>query len=220
MNRAPSPPRGRAPSALASGRIFPRPSQARAFRGRFRPPARTVLACRHHRKRGRRGNVDPLPVGYGPHPRLRGRLTLGQIAFTLETSGFRRRGIPPLFHVTHACILSAASSTGAPAPASPACGMLSYRPLPNGRRPAASVARLAPLNCRRADTRPVSCYALLGGVAASEPTSWLSVHPHLLSHSARIRDLGRRSGLFPSRRRPLSAAVWLPCATRGHSEFG
>ena len=27
----------------------------------------------------------------------RGRLTPGQIAFTLETSGFRRRGIPPLF---------------------------------------------------------------------------------------------------------------------------
>ena len=130
MNPAPSPSRGRAPSALASGRIFPRPSSARAFRGLFRQPARSVLACRHHRKRGRRGNVDPLPVGYGPHPRLRGRLTLGQIAFTLETSGFRRRGIPPLFHVTHACILSAAPSTGAPAPASPACGMLSYRPLP------------------------------------------------------------------------------------------
>lgn len=131
---APSPSRGRGPSALASGRIFPRPSQARAFRGLFRQPARPVLACRHDRTRGRRGNVDPLPVGYGPHPRLRGRLTLGQIAFTLETSGFRRRGIPPLFHVTHACILSAASSTGAPAPASPACGMLSYRPPPRRGR--------------------------------------------------------------------------------------
>ena len=80
------------------------------------------------RKRGRRGNVDPLPVGYGLHPRLRGRLTLGQIAFTLETSGFRRRGIPPLFHVTHACILSPAGSTEAPASASPPRGMLSYRP--------------------------------------------------------------------------------------------
>ena len=35
-----------------------------------------------------------LGLGAG---RLRGRLTPGQIAFTLETSGFRRRGIPPLF---------------------------------------------------------------------------------------------------------------------------
>ena len=182
------------------------PSTARALGGRFRRSAALLLACRHNRRRGRRGNVDPLPVGYGLHPRLRGRLTLGQIAFTLETSGFRRRGIPPLFHVTHACILSAAASTKAPAPASPAYGMLSYRQR-HRRWPAASVARLAPLNCRRADTRPVSYYALLGGVAASEPTSWLSVHPHLLSHSARIWDLGRRSGLFPSRRRPLSVAV-------------
>ena len=46
---------------------------------------------------GRCGNVDPLPIGYGPRPRLRGRLTLGQITFTLETSGFRRTGIPPVF---------------------------------------------------------------------------------------------------------------------------
>ena len=50
-----------------------------------------------HRNVERCGNVDPLPVGYGLRPRLRGRLTLGQIAFTLETSGFRRAGISPAF---------------------------------------------------------------------------------------------------------------------------
>ena len=50
-----------------------------------------------HRNPGRCGNVDPLPIGYGSRPRLRGRLTLGQITFTLETLGFRRTGIPPVF---------------------------------------------------------------------------------------------------------------------------
>ena len=50
-----------------------------------------------HRICGRHGNVDPFPIGYDLRPRLRGRLTPGQIAFTLETSGFRRTGIPPVF---------------------------------------------------------------------------------------------------------------------------
>ena len=50
-----------------------------------------------HRNPGRCGNVDPLPIGYGSRPRLRGRLTLGKIAFTLETLGFRRTGISPVF---------------------------------------------------------------------------------------------------------------------------
>ena len=31
-------------------------------------------------------------------------------------------------------------------------------------------------------TRPVSYYALFKGMAASKPTSWLSVRPHILLH--------------------------------------
>ena len=45
----------------------------------------------------RYGNINPFPIDYAFQPRLRGRLTLGQIDFTLETLGFRRRGISPLF---------------------------------------------------------------------------------------------------------------------------
>ena len=108
-----------------------------------------------HRICGRHGNVDPFPIGYDLRPRLRGRLTPGQIAFCAEVS----------------------------------------------------VVCLAPLNCRRTTTRPVSCYALFEGMAASEPTSWLSVQSHFLSHLAHLWDLDCRSGLFPSRRRPLSVAV-------------
>ena len=41
---------------------------------------------------------------------------------------------------------------------------------------------LAPVNLRRIITRPVSYYALFECVAASKPTSWLSVQLHILSH--------------------------------------
>ena len=51
-------------------------------------PSRDIQRC---------GNIHPLPIGYGFRPRLRGRLTLGQITFTLETLGFRRTGISPVF---------------------------------------------------------------------------------------------------------------------------
>ena len=41
---------------------------------------------------------------------------------------------------------------------------------------------LAPLYLRRTITRPVSYYALFECVAASKPTSWLSMQLHILSH--------------------------------------
>ena len=45
----------------------------------------------------RYGNINPFPIGYAFRPRLRGRLTLGQITLTLESLGFRRTGISPVF---------------------------------------------------------------------------------------------------------------------------
>jgi type II secretory pathway pseudopilin PulG len=56
-------------------------------------------------------------------------------------------------------------------------------------------------------------------VAASKPTSWLSVRSHLLCHLAMFRDLSCRSGLFPSRLRSLSLAVSLPRSTQWYSHF-
>ena len=55
-------------------------------------------------------------------------------------------------------------------------------PLPILSYPAASVARFSPGHLRRTITRPVSYYALFKCVAASEPTSWLSVQFHILLH--------------------------------------
>ena len=52
----------------------------------------------------------------------------------------------------------------------------------NTRKPEASVACFSPGHLRRTITRPVSYYALFKCVAASEPTSWLSVQFHILLH--------------------------------------
>ena len=56
--------------------------------------------------------------------------------------------------------------------------MLLYRSLD----PIASASRFSPGHLRRSTTRPVSYYALFKCVAASEPTSWLSVRSHILLH--------------------------------------
>ena len=48
--------------------------------------------------------------------------------------------------------------------------------------PIASASRFSPGHLRRSTTRPVSYYALFKCVAASEPTSWLSVRSHILLH--------------------------------------
>ena len=65
----------------------------------------------------------------------------------------------------------------------PPCG---NAPLPmRFSHPAASAACFSPGHFRRGSSRPVSCYALFECMAASEPTSWLSSRPHILSHLAR-----------------------------------
>jgi hypothetical protein len=60
-------------------------------------PGRASPYASFLRNTKRYGNVDPFPIDYAFQPRLRGRLTLGKIYFTLETLGFRRTGISPVF---------------------------------------------------------------------------------------------------------------------------
>ena len=55
-------------------------------------------------------------------------------------------------------------------------------PLPIIADPIASASCLSPGHFRRTTTRPVSYYALFKCVAASEPTSWLSMRFHILLH--------------------------------------
>ena len=58
-----------------------------------------------------------------------------------------------------------------------------YAPLPLAfANPKLRWCVLAPLHLRRTITRPVSYYALFECVAASKPTSWLSMQLHILFH--------------------------------------
>ena len=70
----------------------------------------------------------------------------------------------------------------------PPCLSIRLQPVHNAPLPRAisasiaSVSRFSPGHFRRTTTRPVSYYALFKCVAASEPTSWLSVQFHILLH--------------------------------------
>jgi hypothetical protein len=93
----------------------------------------------------------------------------------LSANGFFIR-----FFVTHAGIFTCDTSTIRYHTASLAYTTLSYHPVGS----VASVLCLAPLNCRRKMTQPVSYYALFEGMAASKPTSWLSLPLYILFHLA------------------------------------
>ena len=58
-------------------------------------------------------------------------------------------------------------------------------PLMHSHESTASVTCFSPGHFRRRTSRPVSYYALFKCVAASEPTSWLSLKSHILFHLTR-----------------------------------
>ena len=119
--------------------------------------------------------------------------------------GFTVEGIPAPLIVTDACMVSRTRST---VPRGAASRRVRRSPTNVLRHSATSAARFSPDHFRRGDSRPVSCYAIF---------KWwlpLSQHPgchgtptSLQSTQRTIGGLGRRSGLFPFRRRSLSPAV-------------
>lgn len=123
-------------------------------------------------------NVHLLRVAYGFRPRLSPRLTLGGLASPRKPRVYGGR-VTLSSLATHASILTRIQSTvGRPS------GFTPYATLPY---PMKSHCRrfgsqFSPVYCRRMSTRPVSCYALFEGVAASKPTSWLSARTHILCH--------------------------------------
>ena len=80
---------------------------------------------------------------------------------------------------------------------------------------------LMPAHHPRPPARLVSCYALFERMAASKPTSQLSVQADLVTATQEaLGGLGRRSGFFPSRDGTLAPRPSLPGSTPRHSEFG
>jgi hypothetical protein len=86
---------------------------------------------------------------------------------------------------------------------------------------AASVTGLSPggLSAPR-HSRPVSYYALFQGwLLLSQPPGCLRAATTLPTEPV-VRDLSRRSGLFPSRQRIFAPAVSRPTPAPRHSSFG
>ena len=122
-----------------------------------------------------------MSIGYASQPRLRSRLPQGRSALPWNPWIFGRKDSHlPL--ATHSGILSSRLST---APSGTASSWRQCSSTDVLLHPAASAACFSPGHFRRRTSRPVSCYALFECMAASEPTSWLSSRPHILSHLAR-----------------------------------
>ena len=144
-------------------------------------PASAFLTCPHSSVIPQYRNLHLLSIGYDSRPRLRPRLTQGRSAlpwkpwiFGLEDSH--------LYLATHSGILSSIKST---APSGTASSLMQCSSTNHLRDSSASVSCFSPGHFRRRTSRPVSYYALFECMAASEPTSWLSLKSHILFHLTR-----------------------------------
>ncbi len=154
-------------------------------------------------------NINQLSIAYASRPRLRSRLTLGGLTFPRNPWTYGA-GVSRSRFATHAGIRTCNHST---VPYGPASQLLQRSPTdhrPKGRQSRSFGTSLSPATLSARNHSTSELLRTLSRVAASKPTSWLSVQLHILSHLAKIRDLSWRSGLFPSRLRSLSPAVSLP----------
>lgn len=170
----------RSPSLL---RIEPAdlPTGSPYLLGRAQPTARSVyppvspllsIESRWYR------NLHLLSIAYAFRPRLRSRLTLSGRAFLRKPWVFDGQ-VSHLPLVTHANILSCVRSTRFHNPTSlrTHCSPTMY--LSTSKT---SVVCFSPGYFRRKIPGPVSYYALFKCMAASKPTSWLSMQSHILFH--------------------------------------
>ena len=152
--------------------------------GRFGWSASPTSTRTHHHEHG---NINPLSIDYACRPRLRSRLTLGGRTWPRNPWSFGGRDSHSAF-ATHACILT-------PTPSTPGSlrGFTGRRTLPyptplrspiTGVVATASAVRLSPATLSAQDHLTSELLRTLSRVAASKPTSWLSVRPHILSHLA------------------------------------
>ena len=175
-------PRGSIRSASAS-RYFQGSAAARGFprasiptplqralpsaRARFAPPSplRSGSRCR---------NLQRLPIGLALRLILRTRLTLIRLALIRNPwSSGGRGGFLARLLVTYAYICFSIPSSAPPGTPST---RMECSPTAILKWPVASARRFMPAYYPCPRTRPVSCYALFECMAASKPTSWLSLH--------------------------------------------
>jgi hypothetical protein len=164
-------------SLPTTGSVPPRPSARRPPAGELAPPASARTTPHGY------GNINPLSIDYACRPRLRPRLTLGGLACPRNPWSIGGRAShSPL--ATHACILTHAASTAGSPRRFTRCMTLSYPPQPSWSA-AASAACLSPVTLSARNHLTSELLRTLSRVAASKPTSWLSLQLHILSHLAR-----------------------------------
>ena len=129
------------------------------------------------------GNINPLSIDYACRPRLRSRLTLGGLACPRNPWSFGGGASHSSF-ATHACILTRAASTARSLCCFTRCTTLPY-PAALRAAAAASAACLSPVTLSARNHLTSELLRTLSRVAASKPTSWLSLRLHILSHLAR-----------------------------------
>ena len=154
------------------------------------------------------GNINPLSIDYDSRPHLRSRLTLGGLAFPRKPWTFGGRVSHPSF-ATHAGILTRTASTARLRGRFTRRTTLPYQSLLAEKFRSFGIV-LSPVTLSAPNHLTSELLRTLSRVAASRPTSWLSMQFDILFHLAQFRDLSWRSGLFPSRLRSLAPAVSLP----------
>ena len=138
------------------------------------------------------GNINPLSIDYASRPRLRSRLTLGGLACPRNPWSFGGRVSHPAF-ATHACILTRAASTPGslrdftggttlPYPSTHLNNTPEGMPLGTRVNAIASADDLSPATLSARNHLTSELLRTLSRVAASKPTSWLSLRLHILFH--------------------------------------
>ena len=129
----------------------------------------------------RYGNINPLSIDYACRPRLRSRLTQGGLTWPWNPWSFGGRVSHPSF-ATHACILTRPQSTRSYPLASPRERRSPTHPAKLNATVSAVYLSPATLSARNHLTSEL--LRTLSRVAASKPTSWLSLRSHILFHLA------------------------------------
>src|SRR5215218_3647003 len=139
------------------------------------------------------GNINPLSIDYACRPRLRSRLTLGGLAWPRNPWSSGGGGShSPL--ATHACILTRVASTAGSLRRFTRHTTLPYPSThlaADSRSTAgchvnatASAVCLSPATLSARNHLTSELLRTLSRVAASKPTSWLSLRLHILFHLA------------------------------------
>ena len=131
------------------------------------------------------GNINPLAIDYAFRPRLRTRLTLSRRTLLRKPWTIGGGDSHPSF-VTHAGILTSQASTTGLRRRFAGLRTLSYRST-NAEaivEPTASVASLSPVTLSAPEHLTSELLRTLSRMAASKPTSWLSMQSHIVCHLA------------------------------------